>query len=397
MDRLHTTFTPAAPVRPTHSRPVDAQVETLNKTLEQVKQMVSRLDGHFQEISSISGLIGGLSKHSNLLALNAAIEAARAGEAGRGFTVVADEVRRLSERTSSAAGEISRMIGEIQSESEQAVSGVEQAERDAVIQTAALMAEREAARLERRFERMASSLRGVKLMIEGMKAQALIPRREDVNAAMAEILHYNTDLLALSCGCEPQAFDGLDADYVSAPGHDASGRFVPYWHRGEGQLALEPLANYDKAGDNDFYELPRTTRQDVLMEPYLYPVGGKTVLMTSLMMPLMVHGRFMGVVGADYGLSQLQQEFAAMRLFGIGTVALISNGGIYVTHTDPARLGRPADDLPESVRAAIRDGHPAQIVAGGKASVFQPFHIGGVDVAWSMRVMFDLDEALGSV
>jgi len=397
MDRLLTTFTPAPASfrRAPAPHVVRDQSDTLNRTLEQVKQLVSRLDSRFREISSITGLIEGLSKHSNLLALNAAIEAARAGESGRGFTVVADEVRRLSERTSSAASDITRMISVIQAESELAVSGVEQAEQDAIMQTASLMAQREAARLERRFERMASSLRGIKLMIEGMKGQGLTPRRADVNAAMAESLKFNTDLLALSCGCEPQAFDGQDADYASTPGHDASGRFVPYWHRGERNVMLEALANYDQPGENDFYELPRSTLREVLMEPYSYPVGGKTVLMTSLMMPLLVHNRFMGVVGADYGLSQLQQEFAQMRPFGIGTISLISNGGVYVTHTDASRLGRPADDLSDAVRAEIREGRPAQRIEGSVASVFQPFRIGGVESAWSMRVTFDLKDALG--
>jgi len=398
MDRLQSSLFPTASARPGAAvpSPQAAPGDSINRTLDQVKLLVSRLDQRFQEIGSITGTINGLAKHSNLLALNAAIEAARAGEQGRGFAVVADEVRRLAERTSSATADISGMIASIQSESNLAVSGVEQAERDSVMQMASLLAERDAARLERRFARMAASLHGIRFMIQGIKERGVTPRREAVDAMMAECLRNNPDLLAFSCGCEPQAFDGLDADYVSAPGHDASGRYVPYWHRGNGVIEVEALANYDQAGENDFYELPRQTRRDVLMEPYLYPVGGKPVLMTSLMSPLLVGGRFIGVVGADYGLSQLQQEFAQTRPFGIGSIMLVSNLGLYVTHPDPARLGQQARDLPPAALDAVREGKPFRYVDEQScARVFQPLHIGGVETAWSMVVAFDLREALG--
>jgi len=377
-------------------RPAETAGDNIPRALEQVKRLVSQLDQRFQEIGSFTGVISALSKHSNLLALNAAIEAARAGESGRGFAVVADEVRRLSERTSTATANISAMISTIQTESNQAVSGVEQAERDSVMQMAAMLAERDAARLERRFARMAASLHSIKFLIQGLKERGDVPPRATVNAMMSECLRHNTDLLAFSCGCEPQALDGLDADYVSLPGSDRSGRYLPYLHRGNGAIELEALANYDLPGENDFYELPRRTQKDVLMEPYEYPVGGKPVLMTSLMSPIMVNGRFIGVVGADYGLAQLQQEFALTRPFGIGTIMLVSNLGLYVTHPDPARLGHHADDLPDQALTAIREGKAFRYIdPQARARVFQPLRIGGVDTAWSMVVAFDLRQALG--
>jgi hypothetical protein len=378
------------------SQPV-ADTEGINRTLDQVKLLVARLDERFNEIGTIAGTIAGLAKHSNLLALNAAIEAARAGEAGRGFAVVADEVRRLSERTSAATVAISAMVESIGQESNQTVAGVEQAERDSIMDTAALMAQRDAARLERGFSRMAASLHGIRFMIQGMKERGVVPRREAVNAMMAECLRHHPDLLAFSCGCEPLAFDGLDADFALTPGHDASGRFVPYWHRGSGRIEQEALANYDVAGENDFYELPRRLKADVLMEPYLYPVAGKPVLMTSLMSPIMVNGRFIGVVGADYGLDQLQQMFADKRPFGIGSIMLVSNLGVYVTHPQPEKLGTLAQDLPDAARKAIREGQSWRHVdERGMAYVFQPFNIGETPSAWSMGIRFDMGAALGN-
>ena len=253
----------------------DQSDNSSTSTMERVKKLVSGLQSSSAEIRTVADVINQVAKHTNLLALNANIEAARAGEAGRGFAVVADEVRKLAERTTKATADISRMVMSIQNETTQAAQGVEKAERESLLQTANLMLAAEASRLEARFTALIASMHGIKHLIEGQKEAGIVPSRDLLNVVLATNLTASPDLLAYSCGCEPDALDGHDRDFVNAKGHDDSGRFVAYWNRAGGRVALEPLADYDKPGMNDWYELPRRALADVMMEPYDYRVSGK--------------------------------------------------------------------------------------------------------------------------
>ncbi|MCC6581500.1 MAG: methyl-accepting chemotaxis protein [Phycisphaeraceae bacterium] len=98
-----------------------AGMEAISRTVAAGAQSVKELGKRSEEIGRIIGVINDIAEQTNLLALNAAIEAARAGEHGRGFAVVADEVRKLADRTTKSTGEIRQTITAIQSETQQAI------------------------------------------------------------------------------------------------------------------------------------------------------------------------------------------------------------------------------------------------------------------------------------
>ncbi|GAB3121039.1 methyl-accepting chemotaxis protein [Novispirillum itersonii subsp. nipponicum] len=204
---------------------------------------------------------------------------------------------------------------------------------------------------------------------EALKASGITDRAAYDQLLKAGLAH-NTNILAAWMGWEANAFDGQDAAFAGKADHDASGRFMPYWNRGSGTLLREVLVDYDKPGAGDYYLLPKQTGRKIAIEPYLYPVAGKELLITTISMPLKIDGKYAGTVGIDLDLAIISQEIQQDRPFGVGTVAVISGGGLLVAHPDPAKIGKPvaeaAPELAATFAAALKTD---AMVSGDSAAI----------------------------
>ncbi|MCZ2105862.1 MAG: hypothetical protein LC106_00525 [Burkholderiales bacterium] len=142
-------------------------------------------------------------------------------------------------------------------------------------------------------------------------------------AMLGAVLAQNPQLNGVWTGWEPDAFDHADAAFANTAHHDGTGRFVPYFSRNgaNGSITQDVLADYEQAGTGDYYLQARSRRASTLVEPYVYEFQGRQLMMTSLAVPIVQDGQFLGVAGTDLSLTDLQQQVQAIRLYDSGLPA----------------------------------------------------------------------------
>jgi methyl-accepting chemotaxis protein len=222
-------------------------------------------------------------------------------------------------------------------------------------------------------------------------------RRGIFDIMLRGALTANPEIVGLWSAWEPNALDGRDSEYINQNGTDRTGRYIPYFTRDGGNVIVEPLTGYDT---EDYYQIPRKSGRESIIEPYEYIAAGKTIHMISLVVPVKRAGQVMGAVGVDLETDQIQTMAQTINPFGVNTTAVFSNNGLVVAHFDTARIGRPmreteggmlGSNLNECI-AGIKQGSrltfSMQIEdTNEKMSIFfQPITIGGSTTPWSFAV-----------
>ncbi|GAA4982626.1 methyl-accepting chemotaxis protein [Kineococcus glutinatus] len=222
--------------------------------------------------------------------------------------------------------------------------------------------------------------------------------RAQADALLQRVLADNPGLVGTWTGWEPDAFDGRDAEHAGTSGHDATGRYVPYWYRTGAGIALTPLTGYDEAGAGDYYLIARTTGEEKVLEPYAYEVDGQEVFMTSVAVPVVVDGETLGVAGVDLPLTALQEQVSAMRPYGTGRALLVSTAGAVVAGGAGESAGQVAPaGVAALVRSAVDGGRPVDrsTTDAGRdvVQVAVPVALGAADT-WAMVVTVPTDTVL---
>ncbi|MDR2629315.1 MAG: methyl-accepting chemotaxis protein, partial [Spirochaetaceae bacterium] len=225
-------------------------------------------------------------------------------------------------------------------------------------------------------------------------------RRPFFSLMIRTLAEENPEVIGVAAGWEPDALDGLDAEFVNTAGTDRSGRFIPYWFRTGTSVTLQPLVNYEIPGKGDYYLIPKRTGNETLVEPYVYEVNGQYVLMTTAAIPIKNKGRFVGSVSVDLALDAIQRQAERIKPYE-GTIAMVySNGGLVSAHFDASRMGKSMMETERDIagpylndlRNAVQQGKQfsfTNYVPQFKENMFfinVPIVIGNTTTPWALLV-----------
>lgn len=227
---------------------------------------------------------------------------------------------------------------------------------------------------------------------------------------LKRVVGEHPEFLGMATAWEANAFDGNDAEHANDDENAKAihGRYAAAasWNA-KHEIWLEHIGSFELPSDpngGEWYVKPKNSGKPAIVEPYTYPIDGKNVMMTTVSAPIMIDGRFRGVVTVDVALDALQARLSAVRPYDTGYVTLVSNGGSFVAGPDTASLGKHVDAMDDEAALKV-------VVAGqtSQAEVFSPsaktrvervsvpIVISGTETSWMFTVFAPLNRIFEQV
>lgn len=233
--------------------------------------------------------------------------------------------------------------------------------------------------------------------------------REELSNVVRDTVAENPDLLDAFIGWEPNAF-GDDSDYTGREdaGYGPNGRFMPWWYRTEdGGIEVLPLGETMESEtlqdsgirEGEYYLCPRETQKPCVIDPAPYDYNGKTLMVTSFNVPVMVEGEFRGSAGVDLSVDFIQRllgEANGSLYDGAGEMALIAPRGGVTAYTGNAEAaGNQAEDVfDEAIRARLTragEGDPVRDNSGEMIELYWPFQLMEDSEPWTVMIRLPAD------
>ena len=186
-------------------------------------------------------------------------------------------------------------------------------------------------------ESIAQAMEQYNLMLPGN-------RRGMLNLILEGITKSHPEVIGMWCIWEQDALEGNDQLYLGTDGTNSRGHFVPYYYWDNGILKLDTLENYNEPGDGDYYLIPRQNNATTIMNPFIYVLDGKPVLMTTVAAPIRNNGKLVGVAGIDISLDEIQRISQLSKPYPDSVTAVFANDGTVAGHFDPSRIGQNMRD-----------------------------------------------------
>lgn len=184
---------------------------------------------------------------------------------------------------------------------------------------------------------------------------------------MKDIMTSNPDLIGVWTIWEPNQWDGKDSQFANTQNFDDTGRFVVYVNITDGKAFVDTLINYEVPGDGDFYVIPKQRQKDSIIEPYIYKIANEDNMLSSLVTPLFINGKFAGVSGVDISLNNVQKMVNSIRPYETSSAYLISGNGVFVSHPDSTQITKQAftDKRNEKIRELLNSQKNFTLTAAG--------------------------------
>ncbi len=219
--------------------------------------------------------------------------------------------------------------------------------------------------------------------------------REAVEHVLLNLLKEKPDVFGLYMEWDPNTYDGKDKEYAEIYGNKKTGGFVPYAYKTpNGGYSVEKGGVAENLSTGDYYLLPKQNQQMNIVEPYYYPVENRQVLMTTVAIPMIENGKFLGVSSADFELSNLQKVFENVKPMETGRMGILSEKGVWVVAPRTDELNKPisdtmpqiADMVAQAASSKQTQQQTVELTDGRFLTSVKPLSIGDAKQQWFVVV-----------
>jgi methyl-accepting chemotaxis protein len=267
---------------------------------------------------------------------------------------------------------------------------------------AALIAEKYAFYIKSLLELPLDSARTLAQTFSGIRdPETLIEiDRQETNGIMKILLAQNPDFYAVYTAWEPNAFDDMDRGYINDPGHDQTGRYIPYWYKKDkDQIDIRPLKGYDDL-KSDYYQLPKTNLQECILNPFFKIQKDQKLFVTSMISPIMVDKTFYGIMGIDVTLEKLQQQVDKIDDIYDGNARILvlsHNKTIAAASSRSDLIGMNVSEISNDMLFQKKSQNPTSSTKDSNLDYLEfdmPILPGKTTTPWSVRVILSMDHVL---
>ncbi|AEV36673.1 methyl-accepting chemotaxis sensory transducer [Pseudovibrio sp. FO-BEG1] len=203
-------------------------------------------------------------------------------------------------------------------------------------------------------------------------------------------LRGTTDILGIAVFLQPDVA-GKDADYIGKKYASDTGQFVPYFYMENGSVQ-SLTADIGRADVQRRMRRAMQQKSQFVTEPYTFDVEGKTILSASVLDPILnARGEPVGVVVIDVDFDKLQEKMSAAHFYETGRLAVVSEGGLWVSHSDRDVLGKKVRPVIETIMNGVREKANVQEI-GDRLFILEKFQLGTTDQFWFAGMSVTTDE-----